>query len=494
MPSLRSPRDARLVDRIAAGDVDAWATVDSRYRPALRRYVGSLARPGTIDPDDVVQDALMRAFDRLRRGDGPDQLRPWLYRLCRNAAIDAIRARTRHRDDELSGNEAAAAATEPERTVLRRERLRRITADVAALPDRQRVALLARAVDGRPVGEIGAELGISNDAVHMTVQRARESLMRSEHARDADCEQIRVLLHDAHDRRVRPRETARLHLKSCAGCRAYREDLRRVDHQLRALAPPVLPLLAVLAAHAGLTTKGAAVGAGIATAGTVAVAVTGGLILVGGVQRRDAGEPAPFRLSGVRGYVDHRVVQGDPVPGRTSIVTARVRMPASPTSTRGGEFVTLRCPAGMIVGGLQAPINEHSDIRWNPNPPILERPERQARIELWRPRNARRDTTTVGIVCRRPDRNGSILAHPRTARPGERPAHLCLSGSRVRRARAGLPAFNTLYRRPGREQAGYSPMDGTPISVVRTTSNRRWSYVIADSASVRGWIDRRLIC
>lgn len=37
-------------------------------------------------------------------------------------------------------------------------------------------------------------------------------------------------------------------------------------------------------------------------------------------------------------------------------------------------------------------------------------------------------------------------------------------------------------------------MDGTPISVVRTTSNRRWSYVIADSASVRGWIDRRLIC
>lgn len=374
MPSLRSPRDARLVDRIAAGDVDAWATVDSRYRPALRRYVGSLARPGTIDPDDVVQDALMRAFDRLRRGDGPDQLRPWLYRLCRNAAIDAIRARTRHRDDELSGNEAAAAATEPERTVLRRERLRRITADVAALPDRQRVALLARAVDGRPVGEIGAELGISNDAVHMTVQRARESLMRSEHARDADCEQIRVLLHDAHDRRVRPRETARLHLKSCAGCRAYREDLRRVDHQLRALAPPVLPLLAVLAAHAGLTTKGAAVGAGIATAGTVAVAVTGGLILVGGVQRRDAGEPAPFRLSGVRGYVDHRVVQGDPVPGRTSIVTARVRMPASPTSTRGGEFVTLRCPAGMIVGGLQAPINEHSDIRWNPNPPILERP------------------------------------------------------------------------------------------------------------------------
>ena len=83
--------DAELAQRLAAGDDRAFADLDARHRAALTRYAGRLLRRSEHDAEDVVQDVLIRAHDVLRRGDGPDELRPWLYRLTRNRAIDELR-------------------------------------------------------------------------------------------------------------------------------------------------------------------------------------------------------------------------------------------------------------------------------------------------------------------------------------------------------------------------------------------------------------------
>ncbi|MEV4422416.1 sigma-70 family RNA polymerase sigma factor, partial [Patulibacter sp. NPDC049589] len=195
MPIRASSRDGALLSRLAAGEDDAWERLDRRHRPALRRYVASLARPGTVDPDDVVQDVLVRAHGELQRGFAPDHLAAWLFRMARNATIDAVRARARRPADALDARPLADPATPPDVLILRRDRLRRTIDDVSRLPDAQRRALIARAVDDRPVGDVADELGISERAVAMAVLRARESLMRTADARDADCAQIRPLLH-----------------------------------------------------------------------------------------------------------------------------------------------------------------------------------------------------------------------------------------------------------------------------------------------------------
>ena len=90
---LRRPdnEDSELARRVGNGDAEAFASLDARYRSTLIRYASTLLRRSEHDAEDVVQDVLIRAHDTLRRGDRPDELRPWLYRLTRNRAIDEVR-------------------------------------------------------------------------------------------------------------------------------------------------------------------------------------------------------------------------------------------------------------------------------------------------------------------------------------------------------------------------------------------------------------------
>src|SRR3954449_5457130 len=112
MPALL-PRsrtaDADLARRLAAGDDDAFATLDARYRRALVRYARGLLRRSEHDAEDVVQDVLIRAHVALRGGDGPAELRPWLYRLTRNRAIDEVR-RARWGDEALGDDDTLLAS------------------------------------------------------------------------------------------------------------------------------------------------------------------------------------------------------------------------------------------------------------------------------------------------------------------------------------------------------------------------------------------------
>ncbi|WP_026912139.1 sigma-70 family RNA polymerase sigma factor [Patulibacter minatonensis] len=482
------PLDRRLAARVARGDDAAWATIDARHRPRLRRYVLTLARPGTIDVDDVVQEAMVKAYRHLSSGRAPaERLDPWLHRIARNSAIDAIRATVRTPDGTADAD-PADDRTEPERVATGRERLRGIVADIAVLPERQRSVFLARAVDGRSVDEVATEHGISPNAVHMTVQRARETLLRTERARDAACTEIRPLLHDAHDRRTRPAETARLHLRTCAGCRAFRSDLRRLDRRVGALSPPgwLLGLLGA-AAPAGPGVKGAAVAAGVG-----ASAVVAGTLVVGGVHVGHAGSPAAIRIPGAKTFGPTRVQAGDPVPRRTSLVHARVRVPASADDAHP-RFVTLRCPAGQIVGGLATP-EQRTDVRANPAIPILDRRDTAVRWRLYRGGTSSVGDATIGVVCRRPDANGSIVGRPRRARAGERSAHACVLGTTAQRRAKGIPVENGLYARAGGRGYTGRVMDGQPVSVLRTARGGRWLFVIADDRQVRGWIARRLVC
>ena len=82
---------------------EAFATIDARHRKPLTRYARTLLRRSEHDAEDVVQDVLIRAHDALLAGNVPDDLRPWLYRLTRNRAIDEVR-RARWGDEALEAD------------------------------------------------------------------------------------------------------------------------------------------------------------------------------------------------------------------------------------------------------------------------------------------------------------------------------------------------------------------------------------------------------
>src|SRR5918997_1821719 len=154
--------------------------------------------------------------------------------------------RSRPDDAELASRVALGDDREDPAAVLRRrESIRRLVDDLADLPVRQRTALLARELDDQTPEQVAAQLGVSVPAAQMLATRARENLLKTRAARDADHADIRAALLDAHERGVRPTEHVLRHLEGCDACRAYQKDLRKLSKSLHALNPVFgLPLLA----------------------------------------------------------------------------------------------------------------------------------------------------------------------------------------------------------------------------------------------------------
>ena len=123
--------------------------------------------------EDVIQQAFLRALRAMRADERPLDLRPWLYTIAHNAALNALRDRTVPSDtleEEIDGVER------PEQAFERREGLREVVAAVGALPERQRDALVLRELEGRSYEEIAVKLGVSDGAVRQLLNRARNPL------------------------------------------------------------------------------------------------------------------------------------------------------------------------------------------------------------------------------------------------------------------------------------------------------------------------------
>ena len=489
----RRDDDAALARRVAAGDGSAFAALDARHRTALTRYAGTLLRRSEHDAEDVVQDVLIRAHDALRSGNGPDELRPWLFRLTRNRAIDEVR-RARWGEAALDAGIAFTAdrREEPESVLRRKESIRQLVDDLAGLPVRQRAALLARELDDLTPEEVAEQLGVSVMAAHKLASRARENLVRTRDARDADCPGIRVALLDSHERGVRPSEHGLRHVKGCDGCRAYQRDIRRLSQRLHGLNPAFgLPLFAGIVHVVG--GGGAKTAAGAAAA--LALVATGGIVVLR-AETHSPGDPAPFRLLSIRDSQGRPVTRGQPIPEGWTVVTARVRLPAGPRTrprypaqATGG--VTLPCPAGMKYSGLQQP--ERRWPSWSPDP----NPARDAivgyspsvRFPLGHLGLERPFVITVGMNCRRPDANGSIS-------PVHNAAFQRALGPRKEHLRHVCHTRNTAGIAPAPNAASRATLErGQPLAARGRNASGRWTRVISDGRyPIVGWIQTSKLC
>ena len=168
---LLTQSDERLVRMTAAGHDRAFEAIVDRYRRPLLRYAERFPAAGPAE--DVVQAAFVRAWGALRDGTEVRDLRPWLYRIVHNTALNAVK---RQGSDDAELIESEDPAVGPECEIEIQEDLRRTLGGIAALPGRQRSALLAVAVDGRRHADVGRELGITEPAVRQLVRRARATV------------------------------------------------------------------------------------------------------------------------------------------------------------------------------------------------------------------------------------------------------------------------------------------------------------------------------
>ncbi len=173
-PVLRTQPDQRLVVLAREGHESALEEIVRRHRPGLVRYAASIVPPDRAD--DVVQDSLARSLPEIGGGEDDLRLRPWLYTIVRNAALNQLRdAGPPHEqlDENYDGVE------QPPQAMERRERMRSLVAGLRGLPEAQRKALVKREMEGRSHAEIGAEMGVSTGAARQLIFRARHALRAS---------------------------------------------------------------------------------------------------------------------------------------------------------------------------------------------------------------------------------------------------------------------------------------------------------------------------
>jgi RNA polymerase sigma factor (sigma-70 family) len=263
---LRRTSDERLVAYVRDGSEPAFEVLFDRH---YRRLLGFCVHMvGSVEEaEDAVQHAFLATYRTIVTTERRIALRPWLYTVARNRCLAVLHARR-----ERPGMPLEEPATEYLfAEVQRREDLRDLLGDLARLPEDQRAALLLAEAGAMPHAEIAAVLGCPRAKVKALVFQARSSLIDGRTARATPCREIREQIATLHGPALR-RRTIRRHLPQCAGCREFRDEVRRQRRAL-AIALPVTTSLAlkeaVLAALFGTGAAGAggaAAGAGSAAA------------------------------------------------------------------------------------------------------------------------------------------------------------------------------------------------------------------------------------
>src|ERR687897_879854 len=184
---LRTQSDERLVLLARAGHERAFEAIVERYRTVLlraaRRYLPE-ARA-----EDALQQAYIAAWRALQRGDEVRDLRAWLYRIVHNTALNQLRS-TGYDYAELE--ESLRGGSAPQEEMERRAVVRQTLTGLAALPERQREALLRIAIEGRSQEEVARELGVTEGAVRQLVHRARRARPVAKRAPRADAQPRRL--------------------------------------------------------------------------------------------------------------------------------------------------------------------------------------------------------------------------------------------------------------------------------------------------------------
>jgi len=168
---LRTQTDARLVDLVRAGHSAAFEAIVQRYRRPLLTYCARVLPDARAE--DAVQQTFLSAYQAMTRDEADLNLRPWLYRIARNASLNLLR-QNGWSHEQL--NENLDGVERPDQALERREQLRSAVEALNALPERQRDALVQRELEGKRYDEIGAALGVGDGAVRQLLHRARATL------------------------------------------------------------------------------------------------------------------------------------------------------------------------------------------------------------------------------------------------------------------------------------------------------------------------------
>jgi RNA polymerase sigma-70 factor (ECF subfamily) len=173
LPAERT--DAQVVRDVLAGDRDAYRLLVRRYGDILHGHALRMVASQDLAAD-LVQQAFVKGYQKLRSCRDPDRVGAWLFRILANLCRDQLRG-PRSREVSLHAlPEVPADRMDPAEEAARAEVRQRFGRALDQLTPEQRETFVLKHVEGLSYEEIAAIMNTSIPALKMRVHRARESL------------------------------------------------------------------------------------------------------------------------------------------------------------------------------------------------------------------------------------------------------------------------------------------------------------------------------
>jgi RNA polymerase sigma factor (sigma-70 family) len=165
---------ARVVRLVLAGDSAAFEQIIQRYETRVMamaaRFLG-----GREEARDAAQEVFLRAFKYLHRLDLQKPVEPWLIRITVNVCRDILRKRQHQRTTfvEVEAPEVMDESRDPYAELAEKQQLRMLQTALNSLPEKERMAVVLRDVEGFSTADVAAILQSSDTTVRSQVSRGR---------------------------------------------------------------------------------------------------------------------------------------------------------------------------------------------------------------------------------------------------------------------------------------------------------------------------------
>ena len=142
------------------------------YRMALRITMNA------ADAEDVVQETMMKVWNRRDQWDQIESIEAFCLTICRNLSLDKVR----RMDNQTQSLDAAydpkdqGVASNPEEQAIQSDRVRLVRQMINQLPEKQRSCMQLRDMEGKSYKDIATILDITEEQVKVNIFRARQTI------------------------------------------------------------------------------------------------------------------------------------------------------------------------------------------------------------------------------------------------------------------------------------------------------------------------------
>lgn len=175
--------EAELVEKLKERDSHAFERLISHHGSMMYRVASKMV--GIQEAEEVIQDTLLRVYEKIHSFDGQSALGTWIYRIVVNNSLMRLRSRSRSREELIDpaapkftengefANKIAGWGMPPEDAVIRQEVLTFLNTSIDRLSENYRVVYVLAEIEGLPHQEIASILNLNVGSVKTRLHRAR---------------------------------------------------------------------------------------------------------------------------------------------------------------------------------------------------------------------------------------------------------------------------------------------------------------------------------